>query len=165
MTRVVVALLSLILLAAPLAAEAQPARRVYQIGVLSIGAPPIPPEPPRRALVEALRELGYADGRNVTFHWRWAEDRFETLPGLAADLVRLDVDIILTFGTTAAKAAKEATGTIPIVFSVGTDPVKQGLVTSLARPGGTSRGSPQRQRLLSGSPASACSSSRRLCPD
>jgi putative ABC transport system substrate-binding protein len=91
-------------------------------------------------LVEALRELGYSEGRNVAFHWRWADNRLENLPALAAELVRLEVDILVTSGTTAAKAAKQATGTIPILFSIGTDPVKHGLVTSLARPGGNLTG-------------------------
>jgi putative ABC transport system substrate-binding protein len=134
------ALLALVHLAAPLAAEAQPAGKLYQIGMLSVGSPPISTAPPNWPAVAALHELGYVEGRNVIFHWRWAANRFDALPGLAADLVRLDVNIILTFGTDAAKAAKRATETIPIVFFIGSDPVKHGLVTSLSRPGGNVTG-------------------------
>src|SRR5262245_55328327 len=140
MVPLVVTLLAMAILAAPPAAGAQPAGKVYHIGVLSIGSPPIPPEPPLAQLVEALRNLDYVEGRNVAFHWRWAANQVDALPGLAADLVRLNVNIILTVGTDAAKAVKGATDTIPVVFAIGSDPVRHGLVTSLARPGGNVTG-------------------------
>jgi putative ABC transport system substrate-binding protein len=87
-----------------------------------------------------LRELGYVEGRNIQIESRWAEGNYDRLPGLAADLVRLKVDVIVTYGTPAAQAAKGATGTIPIVMAAIIDPVASGLVTSLARPGGNITG-------------------------
>jgi putative ABC transport system substrate-binding protein len=99
-----------------------------------------PEHPDNRALDEvfrrAMRELGYVVGRNIVLEYRWAEGKVERFPALAAELARLKVDIILTASTTGARAAKQATTTIPIVaFSMG-DPVRDGLVASLARPGG-----------------------------
>jgi putative ABC transport system substrate-binding protein len=92
------------------------------------------------AFREGLRELGYVEGRNIQVESRWAEGNYDRLPGLAADLVRLKVDVIVTYGTPAAQAAKGATGTIPIVMAAIIDPVASGLVTSLARPGGNITG-------------------------
>jgi putative ABC transport system substrate-binding protein len=92
------------------------------------------------ALQEGLRQLGYVDGKNIAIHYRWAEGRYNLLPDLAADLVRLNVDVILTHGTPGTRAAKEATATIPIVGIVVGDLVSTGLVPSLARPGGNLTG-------------------------
>lgn len=117
--------------------EGQPAGKTNLIGFLggtSAGDVPLP------RFREGLRELGYLEGRNVAFEYRFAEDKNERLPGLAAELVRRKVDVILTHGSPATRAAKDATSTIPIVM-VGTgDPVGTGFVASLARPGGNVTG-------------------------
>jgi len=127
------------LLAAPLAAEAQPAAKVPRIGVLGSGSrsdlsPRLDP------FRQGLRELGWVEGQNIAMEYRFAEGRYDRLPDLAAELVRLRVDLIVAVPTAAAVAAKNATATIPIVMiSVG-DPVGLGLVASLARPGGNVTG-------------------------
>jgi ABC-type uncharacterized transport system substrate-binding protein len=117
--------------------EAQQAR-TYRIGYLSSASasPPNGLEPFR----QGLRELGYVEGRTVLILERFAENRLDRLPELAADLVRLKADIIVTFSTPAAKAARQATTTIPIVMSSGGDPVGLGLVASLGHPGGNVTG-------------------------
>jgi putative ABC transport system substrate-binding protein len=130
----------LALLGAPLAAEAQPARTDYRIGFLG-GATPSG----YAVLVEALRlglqDHGYVEGKNITIQYRWAEGRYERLPALAAELVRLKVDVIVTQGTPAALAAKQATTTVPIVMAIVGNPVETGIVASYARPGGNITGS------------------------
>ena len=128
--------LGLGLLVAPLAAEAQPAGKVYRIGVLGGSSPP---DPFVEAFKQGLRELGYVEGQNISIEYRWAGGRVEQLPGLAADLVRLKVDVIVA-SSQAAVAAKQATTAIPIVMPIITDPVRLGLVASLARPGGNATG-------------------------
>jgi len=129
------------LLAAPLAAGAQPAGKVYRIGYIS-NSPPNTPESSRlhEAFRQGLRERGWVEGRNAVIEWRFAEGRMERFPDLAADLVRLKVDLIVTTGGPAARAAKQATTTIPIVAVAVSDPVGQGFVASLARPGGNVTG-------------------------
>jgi putative ABC transport system substrate-binding protein len=134
--RAFVGTLTLGVLAAPLAAEAQEAGKVARIGVLHSGSPPDPFEEPFK---QGLRELGYVEGRNISIECRWAEGRDERLPGLAADLVRLKVDVIVA-ASQAAVAARQATTVIPIVMPTITDPVRLGLVASLARPGGNAIG-------------------------
>ena len=124
------------LFAAPLGAEAQPATNTYRIGLLAGGSPPSH----RAPLTEALRELGYVEGQNLLIESRHAEGRFERLPSLAAELVRLKVDVIVTVTTPATVAAKGATASIPIVMTDVGDPLATGLVASLARPGGNITG-------------------------
>jgi putative tryptophan/tyrosine transport system substrate-binding protein len=127
------------LLAAPFATHAQKSAKVWRIGFLSGAARPGDGAPPA-ALRQALDELGYVDGKNVTYTGRWAEAKAGRLPGLAAELVGLDVDLLLTTGAPAAEAAKKATSTTPIVFVAPGDAADTGLVTSLARPGGNITG-------------------------
>jgi putative ABC transport system substrate-binding protein len=126
------------LLAAPLAAEAQQAAKVARIGYLagSLAGDLHMPE----AFRQGLRDLGYVEGRNVVIEYRDAEGKLARLPALAAELVALKVDVILAVGTLHALAAQQATKTIPIVFAAAGDPVTDGLVTSLARPGGNVTG-------------------------
>ena len=134
------------LLAAPLTAEAQQSGKVARIGILSPGAPFDAGRNPSAlavlfgALRESLRELGHVEGQNIAIESRWAEGNYDRLPGFAAELVGLKVDVIVTYGTPASLAAKRATGTIPIVMAAIIDPVASGLVTSLARPGGNLTG-------------------------
>ena len=128
----------LALLVAPLAVEAQPAAKVARLGWLTLDLAPNPHL--REALLQGLRDLGYVEGRNVVIEFRDAGGKSERLPALAAELVALKVDVILAGATPQALAAKQATRTIPIVFLGVTDPVTDGLVTSLARPGGNVTG-------------------------
>jgi len=129
------------LLAAPLAAEGQSAGRIYRVGVLSIGSGQMTPIRARflDILTHGLRQHGYTEGRNLAIEWRFAEGRPERLPALAAELVRIKVDVIFAFTPEEAVPARNATRTIPIVFAVG-NPVAEGLVASLARPGGNVTG-------------------------
>jgi len=117
-------------------AEAQQPKKVPRIGFLG-GASA---ENNLRILRQGLRELGYVEGKNFTVEYLSSEAKFDQMPVLAAELVRLKVDVIVTQGTPAAVAAKNATKTIPIIMSGGTDPVATGLVQSLARPGGNITG-------------------------
>jgi putative ABC transport system substrate-binding protein len=123
---------------APLAGESQQAAKIARIGylALNIAASPHLPE----AFLQGLRDLGYVEGRNVVIEYRDAEGKPERLPALAAELVALKVDVIVAGGTPQALAAKQATKTIPIVFASAPDPVMDGLVTSVARPGGNVTG-------------------------
>src|SRR5213593_581758 len=124
----------------PVGAEAQQAAKVARIGFLSLNLAVNPHV--REAFLQGLRDLGYVEGRNVVIEYRSAEGKLERLSALAAEPVALKVDVIVTGGATPpALAAKQATRTIPIVFASAPDPVADGLVTSLARPGGNVTGS------------------------
>ena len=120
-------------------AEAQPAAKVYRIGILLVPTAETV-APSVRALTEGLRDLGYVEGRNIVFERRYADGRLERLPDLAAELVRLRVDVIVTGSNVHVAAAKRATATIPIVMVAAGDPVGAGFVASLARPGGNITG-------------------------
>jgi putative tryptophan/tyrosine transport system substrate-binding protein len=123
----------------PLVARAQQAGKVVRIGFL--GAPSSNDYADQLAVFRAgLRERGYIEGSNVAFEYRWAEGVYARLPVLAAELVRSNVDLIVTQGTTPSLAAKQATTSIPIVMVNVGDPVASGLVAGLARPGGNITG-------------------------
>jgi putative ABC transport system substrate-binding protein len=127
------------LLAAPLAAEAQTADRVYRVGFLGqTSAPDLARQ--TAALRQGLRDLGYEEGKNLVIEYRWAERHLDRLPALATELVSTKVDIIVTHGSPGSRAAKQATAEIPIVIAVVGDPVANGVVASLARPGGNVTG-------------------------
>jgi len=119
----------------PLAVRAQtPAGKIYRVGILQPGKPP---EPLVEALRERLKELGYREGHNITYEYRWAEGKNERLVELAKELVDVKVDVITTLSTPAALAAKNVTKTIPIVFTGVGDPVGAGVVQSLSHPAET----------------------------
>jgi len=120
------------------ATQAQQPPNAYRVGVLSVGTKPSPASP-FSPFGEGLRELGWVEGRNLILEWRYADFKAERLPDLAGELVRLKMDVIVAVGTPAAVVAKNATSTIPIVLMAG-DPVRAGLVTNLARPGGNMTG-------------------------
>jgi putative ABC transport system substrate-binding protein len=124
----------------PVVARAQQAGRLYRIGFLG-GAEPVGYAAQMEALHLGLRDHGYVEGRNLAIEYRWAEGKYERLASLAAELVGLKVDVIITQGTPAALAAKRATTTIPIVMTIVGNPVQTGIVATLARPGGNITGS------------------------
>jgi putative ABC transport system substrate-binding protein len=127
--------LAVLLLAAPLAAEAQAVGRIPRIGFLSESR-----QPWDEGFRQGLGGLGYVPGHNIAIEYRYGDGKFERLPGLAVDLVRLNVDVIVAGGTHAISAAKRATSVIPIVMAVTADPVGSGFVASLGRPGGNITG-------------------------
>jgi putative ABC transport system substrate-binding protein len=126
-------------LVAPLLSLAQQQRKVPRIGLLArTSAASLAPL--LEAFRQGLRELGWVDGKNISIEYRYAEGQLDRLPALATDLVRLNVDVIVTVDTPPTQAAKQATSTIPIVIAVSADPVGAGLVSSLAHPGGNTTG-------------------------
>jgi putative ABC transport system substrate-binding protein len=124
---------------APLAAEGQQAGKIYRIGMLETTSMALNAAN-LDAFRQGLRELGYVEGRNFMIEYRSADGRRERFPELATELVRLKVDVILTRGTPAVMAAKNATGTIPVVMAASGDPLLSGVVAGLARPGGNVTG-------------------------
>ena len=139
----VIVTLSLGLLAALLTADAQPRRNIPVIGVLAnadLSAALANPKSPVSALRQGLRDMGYVEGQNIAFEYRPLGGKQAPLSTFAAELVRLQVDVLVTFGALPTRAAREETTTIPIVFACTFDPVEQGLVRSLAQPGGNITG-------------------------
>jgi putative tryptophan/tyrosine transport system substrate-binding protein len=135
-----IVILALMLFVAAPASDAQEAPPMARIGRLSGGNPPVGPDPNGEAFRQGLRDLGWFEGQNIAFEYRYAEERVERLPKLAAELVQLPVDVIFAVGTAAIRAAQQATRTIPIVMLVGGDPVGSGLIASVTRPGGNITG-------------------------
>jgi putative ABC transport system substrate-binding protein len=129
-------ILSLGLLAAPPAADAQQPGKMPRIGLIRPGSPP---DPHVEAFLQGLRDLGYVEGRTIAIEHRWAEAKPERIPAFTEELVRLKVDVIVT-GTVGGQTAKRVTSTIPVVIPTMPDPVGEGLVASLARPGGNITG-------------------------
>jgi putative ABC transport system substrate-binding protein len=127
------------LLATPLAAEGQQAAKVPRIGFLGTNSPAEYPDL-LGAFRQGLGDLGYMEGQNIAIEYRWAEGRVERFPDLGLELVGLKVDVIVATSSPMALAAKNATKTIPIVFVTAADPVGQGLVAAIARPGGNVTG-------------------------
>jgi ABC-type uncharacterized transport system substrate-binding protein len=120
--------------AAPLAAKAQQARQNPTIGYLSVAAADANVEA-RQAFRESLRDLGWIEGQNILVEERWADGQYDRLPALAAELVKLNVHVIVATSTPEIRAAKQATSTIPIVMVIGADPVAEGFIESVRRPG------------------------------
>src|ERR1700746_1262370 len=123
----------------PLAAHAQQTASLPTIGFLGAGSPG-PADGWGSPFTSRLRELGWIEGRNIKIDLRWAEGRNDRSAEIAADFVRLRVDVIVTYSSEHAQIAKQATSNIPIVFALAADPVGSGLVASLARPGGNLTG-------------------------
>jgi putative ABC transport system substrate-binding protein len=128
-------------LAVPLASFAQQQGKVWRVGFLSLRSRPASLDSDTHgAFSNGMRELGYVGGKNLMIEWRFADNKYERLPDLAAELVRLNADVIVTAGPAATSAAQKATTAIPIVFGGANDPVGSGFVKSLARPGGNISG-------------------------
>jgi ABC-type uncharacterized transport system substrate-binding protein len=130
------------LVVGPAKAEAQQPKKVPRIGFLSgRGAPsPTNPDPSAEAFRQGLRDLGYIEGKNIRVEYRYAEGKLDRIPSLVAELVQLNVDVLVSPAGPAIRAAKQATKTIPIVMVITGDPVATGLIDSLARPGGNITG-------------------------
>jgi len=133
----------------PLVVRAQQAARRPIIGYMGVNTPVVESQR-TAAFVQRLRELGWIEGRNAAVEYRWAEGRNERFAEIAAEFVQLKVEVIVTAGTAAVVAAKQATSVIPIIFALGGDPVGTGLVASLARPGGNVTGLSQQSTDLAG---------------
>src|SRR5437867_8947786 len=137
--KIFVWLLATVLLTTATPAEAQQTKKVPRMGFLSSLSPTVVLDRVE-AFRQGLRELGYVEGKNIIIDWRYAQGKTERLPDLAAELVRLNVDVIVTGGPAVNRFAKEATHTIPIILAFDNDPVGNGFAASLARPGGNITG-------------------------
>jgi putative ABC transport system substrate-binding protein len=135
--RIVVPFLATVLFVSVHFVEAQQAKKVPRIGLLVASSSD---SPRRDAFLQGLRDLGYVEGKNIAIEYRYTEGELDRLPDMAAELVRLNVDVIVTAAISSVRAAKKATTTIPIVFASVGDAVDSGLVSSLARPGGNATG-------------------------
>ncbi len=133
-----VLVLALVAFALPAVADAQQVGKVYRIGLIGVDAAEVPGH---TALRQALRDLGYEEGKNLVIEYRAAEGQYDRLPALTAELVSLKVDVLITNSTPGARAAKQATTRIPVVVAIMGDAVAAGIVPSLARPGGNITGS------------------------
>ena len=133
-------LLGALLLVAPAASFAQPVPKIPRIGYLQASTSQNDSSPFLEDFRQGLRDLGYVEGKNIQLEVRWGEGKLERLPALAAELVRLNVDVIVAVNSPSVVAVKQATRTIPIVMAFSSDPVGDGLVKSLARPGGNITG-------------------------
>src|SRR5499425_3957272 len=138
MRRIGLAVILVVSLLAPLVLQAEQARKVWRIGLIAVA-----PRKDQNAVFQGLRELGYVEGENLAVERRYSEGRAERFPEFAAELVRLNVDVILVVTTPAALALKKATTTIPIVHPNAIDPLNTGLIASLAHPGGNLTGGAQ----------------------
>src|SRR5262252_3507249 len=136
--KITVLALNALLFALSLPVSAQQPGKVPRIAFLLAASPG--PDPRVEGFRQGLRELGYVEGKNIAIEWRYAEGKEELVPKLAAELIQLNVEIIVTDGTNVTRAAKNATKTIPIVMASDADPVGNGFVASLARPGGNVAG-------------------------
>src|SRR5947207_8977620 len=132
-------LVAAVLLSVVVMVEAQPPPKVPRIGFLAAVSPSAVSDRVE-AFRHGLRELGYVEGKNIVIEYRYAEGKHDRLPKLAAELVRLNVDVIVAGGNTVIPPVKEATKTIPIVMTQASDPVASGFVVSLSRPGGNITG-------------------------
>ena len=130
----------------PVVIQAQQQSKMFKIGYLDIGGS----IPRYQSLRRILPDLGYVEGKNITFEYRTADNKLDLLPALAEELIRLDVDVLVTRGTPEALALKKITRTIPIVFYDVTDPIAAGLIDSLARPGGNITGFTGLEAVLAG---------------
>ena len=148
-SKIIICLLTTALLSIVSFAEAQQPKKVPRIGYLT-AAPFSAITARTEAFRQGLRELGYVEGKNIVLEYRSAEGKFDRLPKLAAELVHLNVDVIVSAGGTVTRSAKEATATIPIVMAFDNDPVGNGFVASLARPGGNVTGLSNLSSELSG---------------
>ena len=130
-----------VLSAVPIRTSAQTDRKLRKIGFLGVSRLADSSLGTTKAFIDALKDLGWTEGQNVAFESRWSEQRNDRLPELAAELIRSNVDVIVvTSGATGTKAAKDASNRVPIVMAVAADPVKFGLITSFAQPGGNVTG-------------------------
>jgi putative tryptophan/tyrosine transport system substrate-binding protein len=144
--KILLFILAVVILAFVYTAEAQQAKKIPRIGFLAVN----PATSRQEAFREGLHELGYVEGKNIVIEWRTADGQSDRLPDLAAELVRLKVDAIVTAGAASTRPAKAATVTIPIVMALDNDPVGSGFVASLARPGGNITGLSQMAPELAG---------------
>jgi putative tryptophan/tyrosine transport system substrate-binding protein len=149
MNKIVSIALSALLFGLCFSAEAQQLAKMPRIGFLSGSGAPSNPPMSEKAFRQGLRDLGYVDGKNILFEFRYAEGKRDHIPGLVAELVQLKVDALVTGNLTAIRAAKRATETIPIVMVTNADPVATKLIDSLARPGGNITGLTNLNRDLS----------------